>query len=339
MSLKTGKVWRVCAGIGLLLSLLACSKAPSDVTVSDAIKGRFYSDPQLKNENIQVSVANGEATLSGQVSGDPAHQQAVSVAQGTEGVKKVIDQLQFPSSPGGMPPMSSNQLQSGSSPGGMPPMSSNQQQSMQSPQSGGPAAGGSPAAENVPGNNPPAPEPPPPPPPRKYTIPSGTNVRIQMIDTIDSKTSKPGDSFRASLASPIVSGNDVVVRQGANVVVKLLESKTSGKFKGQSELEVTLDQIELNGKRYDVSSSSVQEVGKSRGKDTAKKTGLGAAIGAGIGAIAGGGKGAAIGAGIGAGAGAGSQLFLKGKQVSIPSETKLDFKLSAPVTFTLPPKS
>ena len=159
-----------------------------------------------------------------------------------------------------------------------------------------------------------------------------------MIDTIDSKTSKPGDTFQASLASPLVSGSEVVVPQGADVVVKLLEAKTSGKFKGQSELEVTLDQITLSGKRYSLSSSSVQEVGGSRGKDTAKKTGLGAAIGAGIGAIAGGGKGAAIGAGIGAGAGAGSQLLLKGKQVKIPSETKLDFRLSAPVTFTLPPK-
>jgi hypothetical protein len=159
-----------------------------------------------------------------------------------------------------------------------------------------------------------------------------------MIDTIDSKTNKAGETFQASLASPLVSGSQVVVPQGADVVVRLLESKTHGKFKGQSELEVALDRIILNGKSYPLSSSSVEEVGKSRGKDTAKKTGLGAAIGAGIGAIAGGGKGAAIGAGIGAGAGAGSQLLLKGKQVQIPSETKLDFKLSAPVTFTLPPK-
>ena len=159
-----------------------------------------------------------------------------------------------------------------------------------------------------------------------------------MIDTIDSKTNQPGETFQASLDSPLVSGSQVVVPKGANVTVKLLEAKTSGKFKGQSELEVALDHIVLKGKSYPLSSSSVQEVGKSRGKETAKKTGLGAAIGAGIGAIAGGGKGAAIGAGIGAGAGAGSQLIMKGKQVKIPSETKLDFRLSAPVTFTLPPK-
>jgi BON domain/YMGG-like Gly-zipper len=280
----------------------------------------------LKAENIQVAVANGEVTLSGQVSNDAVRQQAVTVAQGTEGVKKVIDQLQSPGQSAGAP----------SAPG--------QAESLQPGQStaGGPATGANTSPGGVPpteiASPPSRPTPLPPPSPRKFTIPAGTDVRIQMIDTIDSKTNQPGETFQASLDSPLVSGSQVVVPKGADVVVKLLEAKTSGKFKGQSELEVALDHIVLRGKSYPVSSSSVQEVGKSRGKDTAKKTGLGAVIGAGIGAIAGGGKGAAIGAGIGAGAGAGSQLFLKGKQVKIPSETKLDFKLAAPVTFTLPPK-
>ena len=329
MSSKTIHLLRALLGLWLMLALVACSKAPSDVATSDAIKGRFYSDPQLKSENIQVAVTNGEATLSGQVSSDAARQQAVSVAQGTEGVKKVIDQLQSP----------------GQSAGALPAPVQGEPFQPRQPATGSPAtaanvpASSAPAAETVAPALPSQPTPPPPPPPpRKFTIPEGTDVRVQMIDTIDSKTNQPGETFQASLDSPLVSGSQVVVPKGANVTVKLLEAKTSGKFKGQSELEVALDHIVLKGKSYPLSSSTVQEVGKSRGKDTAKKTGLGAAIGAGIGAIAGGGKGAAIGAGIGAGAGAGSQLFLKGKQVKIPSETKLDFRLSAPVTFTLPPK-
>jgi hypothetical protein len=311
-----------------MLALVACSKAPSDVVTSDAIKGRFYSDPQLKAENIQVAVANGEVTLTGQVSSDAVRQQAVTVAQGTEGVKKVIDQLQSPGQSAGAAPTpgQGEPLQPGQPAAGSPATGTNV-----------PPSGAPPAETAVPPLQPPTP-PSPPPPPRKFTIPAGTDVRVQMIDTIDSKTNQAGETFQASLDSPLVSGSQVVVPKGANVTVKLLEAKTSGKFKGQSELEVALDHVVLKGKSYPLSSSSVEEVGKSRGKDTAKKTGLGAVIGAGIGAIAGGGKGAAIGAGIGAGAGAGSQLFLKGKQVKIPSETKLDFKLSAPVTFTLPPK-
>jgi len=330
MSSKTIHLLRALLGLWLMLALVACSKAPSDVATSDAIKGRFYSDPQLKAENIQVAVANGEVTLAGQVSSDAVRQQAVTVAQGTEGVKKVIDQLQSPGQSASAPlaPGQGEPLRTRQPAGRSPATVANV-----------PASGAPPAEAVAPPTQPaPPPPPPPPPPPRKFTIPEGTDVRVQMIDTIDSKTNQPGETFQASLDSPLVSGSQVVVPKGANVTVKLLEAKTSGKFKGQSELEIALDHIVLKGKSYPLSSSSVQEVGKSRGKETAKKTGLGAAIGAGIGAIAGGGKGAAIGAGIGAGAGAGSQLIMKGKQVKIPSETKLDFRLSAPVTFTLPPK-
>jgi outer membrane lipoprotein SlyB len=78
-------------------------------------------------------------------------------------------------------------------------------------------------------------------------------------------------------------------------------------------------------------STEYKQVGTSRGKRTAATIGGGAAIGAAIGAIAGGGKGAAIGAGVGAGSGTVVQAVTKGKQIKVPSETKLDFRLQQPV--------
>jgi hypothetical protein len=75
---------------------------------------------------------------------------------------------------------------------------------------------------------------------------------------------------------------------------------------------------------------------RSTGKSVAIVAGS-AGVGAAIGAIAGGGKGAAIGAGVGAGAGTAAQVFIKGKQVKIPSETKLDFTLEQSVEITLLP--
>ena len=60
----------------------------------------------------------------------------------------------------------------------------------------------------------------------------------------------------------------------------------------------------------------------------------GAAGGAAIGAIAGGGKGAAIGAGAGGAAGAGTVLATRGKPAALPSETRITFRLAAPVTLT-----
>jgi hypothetical protein len=52
-------------------------------------------------------------------------------------------------------------------------------------------------------------------------------------------------------------------------------------------------------------------------------------VGALIGAIVGGGKGAAIGAGVGAAGGAGVVVLTKGKEVKVPAETVLNFKLDA----------
>jgi len=57
-------------------------------------------------------------------------------------------------------------------------------------------------------------------------------------------------------------------------------------------------------------------------------------LGALIGGLAGGGKGAAIGAAAGGGAGVGLQAFTKGKQIKIPSETRLDFTLQQPFDIT-----
>jgi len=59
-----------------------------------------------------------------------------------------------------------------------------------------------------------------------------------------------------------------------------------------------------------------------------------AGIGAIIGAIAGGGKGAAIGAGAGGAAGGGGVVATRNKAVSLPTESKISFRLGAPVTIT-----
>jgi hypothetical protein len=158
-----------------------------------------------------------------------------------------------------------------------------------------------------------------------------------MIDSINSKTSQVGALFQASLDSPITVGQDVVVPKGNNVFVRLVNAKSAGKITGQSELELELDHLQFQGKSIPLKSSTYQQVGKSRGKETAQRTAIGTGIGAAIGAIAGGGKGAAIGAAIGAGGGVATQVFIHGKEVQVPSETKLDFKLAEPLEVTVQP--
>jgi len=184
----------------------------------------------------------------------------------------------------------------------------------------------------------PAPAPPAPvlPTTRDVTIPSGTLLSVRTIDSVDSKTDQVGQTYKASMDSPLVLDGQTIIPKGGEVTLKLTKVSSAGNVKGTSEVQLQLDRLYVNKKAYTVTSNVFQSVGSSEGKKTAKQTGIGAGIGAVIGAIAGGGKGAAIGAGVGGGAGAATAAITKGEQVRIASEEKLDFKLEEPLTVTVP---
>src|SRR5262245_32906985 len=310
-SLVTTRSW-ICLFV-LVLTFSACSKAPKDDTISQALKASFYSDPELKNESIDVSVANGEVTLLGEVSSDTARLRALKLANDTAGVKKVTDATHLKAQAESIPPEQQPAERAAPAERPAPP----------------------PPVEKEPKKE----TPPPPPPPKIVTVPAGTEVRVQMIDSISSKTGKVGSAYLASLYAPVTAGDKVVVPKGVDVYVRLANAKQAGRMKGSSELELELDHLVLHGQSIPLKSSTYKEAGGSRGKQTAKRTALGTGVGAAIGAIAGGGKGAAIGAGVGAGAGLATQALTHGKSVEVPSETKLDFTLDQPFQVTLSSKA
>lgn len=162
-------------------------------------------------------------------------------------------------------------------------------------------------------------------------VPAGTRLVVRMIDSVNSRQNRAGDTFTASLERPLDVNGTVVARRGARVFGTLEQVKSAGKIKGRSELRLALTGIEINGSTHPITTGSYDVRGKSRGKDTAKKVGIGAAVGGVIGAIAGGGKGAAIGAGVGAGAGTAAQVLTHGQQINVPSETVLDFTIEESV--------
>jgi len=130
------------------------------------------------------------------------------------------------------------------------------------------------------------------------------------------------------------SNGDVVIPRGSNAQIVIRSASKGGRFRGASDLVLDLRSITVEGQEYLVSTSDIQEKGKSGigvNQRTGEYTGGGAALGAIIGAIAGGGKGAAIGAGAGAGAGALTQVLTKGASIRVPAETILTFKLDKPV--------
>jgi hypothetical protein len=163
-------------------------------------------------------------------------------------------------------------------------------------------------------------------------IPAGQSLLVRMIDGVDSSKSHVGDIFHASLETDLTLNGVVVARKGTDVYGRLAQAKEAGHMSGSSELQLELTRMVVNGQDYPVVSSDYTLKGKGRGSNTAEKVGGGAIAGAIIGAIAGGGKGAAIGAGAGSAAGAGVQVFTRGQQVKVPSETLLEFRLQQPVT-------
>ena len=164
-----------------------------------------------------------------------------------------------------------------------------------------------------------------------WTIPTGSKVVIRMIDSVNSERNKIGEQFIAILEEPISEGGVEVIPKGADVRGRIANINEAGRIAGSAQLGLELTQITVNGIPYSITTSEYQEVGEGRGTQTAKRAGVGAGLGAVIGAIAGGGKGAAIGAGVGGGCATAVQVLTKGEKLNIPSETKLEFTLRAPL--------
>jgi hypothetical protein len=156
-----------------------------------------------------------------------------------------------------------------------------------------------------------------------------------MIDAVDSKTARIGDTFQASIDTPVTVGQDVVLPRGGDVILKLVQASSAGTLRGKSELHLELDRVVVNGREYSVRSDTYTAEGADKGKSTVRNTAVGAAIGAAIGAIKGGPKGAAIGAGAGAGGGVATSAILKGDQVRIASEERLVFELENDLQVTI----
>jgi hypothetical protein len=167
---------------------------------------------------------------------------------------------------------------------------------------------------------------------KKVTVPAGSRILVRMADSIDSSKQKAGFRFTGSLETNLQADNVVVARRGTAVYGVLATASSAGKMKGSSELGLELTEIMINGTSYPLLTSTYEIEGKGEGSNTAKKVVGGAGLGALIGGLAGGGKGAGIGVLAGAGAGTAVAATKKGQQISIPSESLIEFRLTQSVS-------
>jgi hypothetical protein len=327
MKLKAQHIWLLAVVIGVTVSA-GCNRnntasSRSDAEIAAEVQNRINADANLPNKQITVNTSNGVVTLSGTVGSETERLTAGNDASTVTGVKTVVNNLQISSAqgPGMGEPIPS--------PSAAPPVTPQRQRATTTRGASAPSASSIPnpsASHAAPATSAPA--------VAQVTVPAGTTFSIRTNDTIDSETAQVGDSFSGVVDDPIYVDNEIAIPRNADVTGKVVDVKSAGKFKGQSELTLALTSVAFNGKSYQLNTDNWNRKGASRGKNTAAKVGGGAAIGAIIGGIAGGGKGAAIGAGVGAGVGTGAQAVTKGQQIQLKPETALNFTLEAPVKVT-----
>jgi hypothetical protein len=168
-----------------------------------------------------------------------------------------------------------------------------------------------------------------PPVPVNVTIPSGTTLTIRIDQRISVKNSRAGERFTGEIVEPILAGdNTVLVPKGALVGGVVDVSHRRGHFKGRSLLELRLTSLTVNGTRYPLSTRDLAESKKGKGKRSTALIAGGTGLGMIVGGVASGGVGVAVGGLVGGGAGTAVAGLTGNRDIDIPAESVVRFKLS-----------
>lgn len=170
--------------------------------------------------------------------------------------------------------------------------------------------------------------------PDPVVVPRDTTIQVSLNNTLASDENRPGDHFEATVTQPVMIENKTIIPEGAEVEGLVVDAKRSGRIMGRARLRLALESVDVNGKTYDIRTNSKTKVGGNHKNRNIGFIGGGTVGGLLVGAAAAGGKGALIGAPIGAGAGTAAAFFTGKKDIRLPAETVLTFKLAEPVTIS-----
>jgi hypothetical protein len=164
---------------------------------------------------------------------------------------------------------------------------------------------------------------------KSLEIPSGTTIRVRMIDKLSSEQNQTGDTFRGTLDEPIEVNGRQFYPKGADVIGRVTDVHPTGRLSEPGELDLVLNTVSSGTVAASIRVEPLVIKGESHTKSNATKIGGGAALGAVIGAIAGGGKGAAIGTLAGGAAGTGAAAATGKKPALVDPEAVLTFVTSS----------
>jgi hypothetical protein len=178
-------------------------------------------------------------------------------------------------------------------------------------------------------------EAPAPPPAPSVTLRAGMLLPVRLGESLSSEHNQAGDTFTATLDTPLVVDDFVIAERGARAEGRVVEAQKASHLKGQSLLALELTRlITSDGQHVGIQTDAFRKQAAASTEQDVGIVAAAAGVGAVIGAMAGGGKGAGIGAAAGGAAGAGGVMATRAKPVALPSETKISFRLRETITLT-----
>jgi hypothetical protein len=164
--------------------------------------------------------------------------------------------------------------------------------------------------------------------PVNLEVPAGTRLDIRVNQRISVKTAHAGDRFTGEVVHPVLSGNSTAIPSGTPVEGIIDASHRRGHFKGASILELRLVSMRLNGQRYALDTADNVRGKKGKGKRSTALIAGGTGAGMLIGGLATGGVGLVVGGLIGGGAGTGIAGLTGNRDIIIPAESVVSFRLA-----------
>ncbi len=312
---------------------------------------------QLKPDWITATTVQGVVTLSGTSSNQANRELAASLAAQVSGVSKVVNNLTVgnPQQAGGAAPVASapDTTNPQEESAGLPPTTDQQPGQYQTYQNQ--------AGQNQPGQTdsgqyaPPSarssyaqgsqqqggqqsyqPQYPAGPEPARnpVTIPQGTALVVRTTQSLSSEMAQPGASVDFVAARDVYAGGVLAIPRGATIHGEVTDVRQSGSLTGHAELALRLDSVQLEGNTFPIDANFFKVRSPGKGGHTAASAFGGALLGAVVGGAFGGGTGALIGGTAGGLGGTAASAVSRGPQVWIPSESRMTFHLSMPLTVT-----
>jgi hypothetical protein len=161
--------------------------------------------------------------------------------------------------------------------------------------------------------------------PNSFAQTPSVQVKVSLLEPLDTSKTKTGATFMATVAEPVMVGKRTILAKGTAVEGRVTEVTRPGRLQTPATMTLVLTNVVGTHGANALQSEALKIDGQSHAKRNVALIGGGAAAGAVLGGVADGGKGALIGAGVGAAAGTATAYLTGKKELVLPTETELAF--------------